>query len=1428
MAQRPATHLFRRPAGSGAWCRVVAFSCSLALTLVGIIAVSPSLAVAQTTTLSGTTTGTVSVDASTGTPSIVGNSVLTGTATFTYTGGAAAIGAVGTMTSNLSGTGALRFNSPATLVIAGTNTYAGGTSVTDGGLIEVTTGGSISHASSDLRVGVDGGAGSMTLSGGSVAIRAASIGSGQDVTSFLTVSSGTLTGSGALTVASTGANSVFQLDGGSVSSLSSTIGTGVSDIGNQDRSSGSALINGGTWTTTNGLVLGTAGGIGALTLAGGAVNSGSGTIGVEAGSNGTAVVSAGTWTNSGNLTVGGDGTGSLTIRNSGTVIVGGTLSLGDGGSIDLSSGGTLQIGNGGNAGEFDSNLANEGTLVFDRTGEYEHSSTISGGGVVVKEGSGTLTLSAGNSYTGGTSINDGVLVLGNAGAIGPDGTISFGGGTLRFTVDNLNDYSNRFNSSGNQQFKLDTNGENVTLASVIAGAGSSLVKSGEGTLSLEADNTYTGTTTVTEHTLRIAGSIAGDLVVQNNARVQFDRSGDTTYSGQISGTGDIVKLNANTLTLGGTNTYTGVTRIQSGTLEVGSSGALGSSGTISFEGGALRYSSANATDYSARFSTAPSQDVKIDTNGRDVTFAGDLSSAGGSLEKLGSGTLTLSGNNTYNGTTTLTAGTLSLGSGSALDGGGSIAFGGGTLQFTASNTTDYSTRFSTDANQAFKIDTNGQSVTFAGDIISGGGASSLAKIGSGTLALTGNNELSGGSISLEAGALEVGSLDALGGSGPIEFSGGTLRFSFANTTDYSDRFTNSGGQDFRIDTNYEQVVFSTALDGGNTLTKLGGGSLTLAADNTYTGTTTVSDGVLRIGDGTTFGSVAGDIVTNATVAFDRSDSVLYSGTISGSGGIVMEGSGTLILGGTNTYTGGTMLQGGVVSLASSGAIGASGPIEFNGGTLQYTGANTDDYSGRIVSVNSRPISIDTNGESVTYLTGLTGAGTTLEKLGAGTLTLSGSSSYDGGTTVGGGTLEVSASGVINHAGADLVVGGVDNGTLLVDGGQVSVLDANLGDVATTGTVRVEGGSFSSAGTVRIGNGSDAIGAFEVAGGTVTTAATVIGESGGTGSATVSGGTWTNSGNLDVNNGAPGTLTISGGTLAVGGTLTELSPNSIELQNGGELRIGTGGTGGSLDADLNFAGSLVFNRASASTYGRTLEGTGTLTKQGSGTLTLSAAGTYSYSGPTTVSAGGLVIDGTLDYSSVTVASGGLLGGAGSVANQVTVASGGVIDPGAAGDPGVLTIGTLTLQDGSRASFGILGDGNLAGTAGTDYDQLNVTGALTLSGTLRLDFSNPAAFAAGQEFELFNLVSLSGSPVSHFSEVIAAGTGVYTGLTFTRTADLWTSTLTAAGQSLRFSETTGKLVVVAVVPEPSTWGMLLAGGAAVVLVRGRRRFQKTLGM
>ena len=1422
--ERPSTErLIRRPAE---WARHGV----AALLLGAIVAAVASPAIAQTTTLSGTTTGNVSIAASSGTPLIDGNSVLTGTANFFYAG-AGSISAIGTMTSNLSGTGALRFSSPATLVIAGTNTYAGGTSVTDGGLIEVTTGGSISHSSSDLRVGVDGGPGSMTLSGGSVAIRDAAIGSGQDVTSFLTVDSGTWTGSGALTVASAGATSVFQLDGGSVRSLSSTIGTGVSDIGNRDKSNGSALINGGTWTTTNGLVLGTAGGIGRLTLAGGAVNSGSGVIGNDLGSTGSANVTGGTWTNSGDFTVGSAGTGTLSMSGMGTVVVGGTLSRGTNGTISLSSGGTLQIGVGGNSGVLGNDLTTEGTLVFNRTGTSSHTHVIDGSGSVVKQGSGTVILAAANGWSGGTALNGGALELGNAAALGSTGTISFGGGALRFTADNTVDYSPRFNASGGQSFQLDTNNQTVTLGSDIAGSGSTLEKLGAGTLILAEDNTFSGATTVTSGTLQFGaggntGAIAGNLV--NNAAVVFNRSSDLDSSGAISGSGTLEMGGSGTLTLSGNNSYTGATTLSSGALSLGSTTALGATSSIAFAGGALQFTAANHADPSATFSTANGQAYKLDTNGESVTLAANLVSSGGSLEKLGAGTLTLSGNNTFTAGTTLSAGTLSLDSGGALGtptnaAGGTISFAGGTLQYSGNNQSDYSARFSTVAGQAMSIDTNGQSVTFATNLASSG--ATLAKLGSGTLALTANNQLGGG-VSLQGGVLQLGSAGAIGSSGAIEFHGGTLQFTAANTADVSGRISGASGQAFRIDTNGQAVIFASALGGtGNTFTKLGSGTLTLSADNGYDGVTTVSAGTLRLGDGNAAGMVGGDIVNNAALVFDRADAPSYAGTISGSGSVALEGAGTLTLTGANTYTGGTRINAGTLALGSSGAIGSSGTISFGTGVLQYTGANQTDYSGRISTAGGESIRIDTNGEAVEFETGLAGAGSTLEKLGANTLTLSAASTYSGGTIVSGGTLDVASSGSIAHASAELVVGTTaGDGTLVVDGGGISVGDVTLGrDLASNGTVTINSGVFDAFGMLLVGSGDSATGTFTVAGGTVTTGSATIGPGNGVGTATVSGGSWTNSGNLAVGN---GTVTISSGTVTVGGTLSESASGSINLQSGGELRIGTGGAGGVLQADLNFAGSLVFKSSGNPTYGGTLAGTGTLTQEGSGTLTLSSVGTYSYSGLTTVSAGGLVVDGALDSSAIVVAAGGSLGGNGTVAQAVTVASGGAIAPGLSGSPALLTVGSLDLQSGSEAAFGIVGNGSLAGTAGIDYDALKISGAVALATnvTVRLDFATTTPFANGQVFQLFAFEG--GSPVGHFSSVIASGIGAYAGVTFYRAGnDEWLSTFGTSEQFLRFDERTGSLVVV---PEPSTWGLLLAGSTAAAGWGLRRRRQKMLGM
>ncbi|NDD15218.1 MAG: hypothetical protein EB072_21940, partial [Betaproteobacteria bacterium] len=106
------------------------------------------------------------------------------------------------------------------------------------------------------------------------------------------------------------------------------------------------------------------------------------------------------------------------------------------------------------------------------------------------------------------------------------------------------------------------------------------------------------------------------------------------------------------VTLTGNNSYSGGTTLKGGSLKLGSANAIGTAGDITFSGGTLQYSASNQTDYSARFSNASSQLYRIDTNSQNVTFASALTSSGGSLTKSGSGTLTLSGNNSYSGGTT--------------------------------------------------------------------------------------------------------------------------------------------------------------------------------------------------------------------------------------------------------------------------------------------------------------------------------------------------------------------------------------------------------------------------------------------------------------------------------------------------------------------------------------------------------------------------------------------------------------------------------------------------------------------------------------------------------------------------------------------------------------------------------------------------------
>jgi fibronectin-binding autotransporter adhesin len=249
-----------------------------------------------------------------------------------------------------------------------------------------------------------------------------------------------------------------------------------------------------------------------------------------------------------------------------------------------------------------------------------------------------------------------------------------------------------------------------------------------------------------------------------------------------------------------------------------------------------------------------------------VTFGGVISGTG-SLVQLGSGTLTLTGNNTYSGGTTVGAGTLQLGN-------------GGTSGSITGNVTD---------NGTLAFDRS-DAVTFAGVIAGAGG---VTQIGTGTTILTGTNTYSGGTI-ITVGTLEAGSASAL--SQNSEFTvNSILDLHGFNSTIASLSGTgavlNNGATAaaLAVGNNNASTTFSGVLQDGTSalqLTKSGTGTLTLTGANTYSGGTTISAGTLQIGNGGTTGSITGNVTDNGTLAFDRSDSVTFGEVISGVGTLV--------------------------------------------------------------------------------------------------------------------------------------------------------------------------------------------------------------------------------------------------------------------------------------------------------------------------------------------------------------------------------------------------------------------------------------------------------------------------------------------------------------------------------------------------------------
>jgi outer membrane autotransporter protein len=575
-----------------------------------------------------------------------------------------------------------------------------------------------------------------------------------------------------------------------------------------------------------------------------------------------------------------------------------------------------------------------------------------------------------------------------------------------------------------------------------------VIQNGTGTLTLSQTNFYTGATTINAGTLALVGGIiANSSVVTVNGGATFDISnnggfvaistlagsgtvqlggnglaifnGSTEFSGAINGSAGL-EIEAGTQTLSGVNGYTNATQIDTGaTLALKGNGSIASSAFVGF---------------APLFAGAATLDISQTNSGTSVGVLFDIGGVG--VISLGSKTLTITNGGTFNGV--------------IADGG--IAGGSGGGLTVAGN----------------ELDLGGVN-TYTGPTTIAGGAI-LALLSPGSIAASSGVNLVGAGASFDISGSGTGQTikDLAGVAGSTVALG-----SFALTVGSANS------------TSFAGVIADGGLSGGvgGSLIKTGTGTLTLTGANTYTGGTTINAGLINFSALANFGTgmitlnggglqwaagtttdISSRLVLGAAGAiFDtNSNNVTFASPLSGSGGITKAGNGILTLGAANTYSGGTTVTGGLINFTSAGNFG-SGQVTLNGGGLQWAAGNTLDISSKLAPLGAGGGILDTNGNNITFATGLTGSGS-LAKQGLGTLNLTGNNTYTGPTAVTAGTLAVNGSLTSNvTVGAAGTLGGngtitglVINNGIIAPGNSIGTLNINGSFVqAAGGTYQVE-------------------------------------------------------------------------------------------------------------------------------------------------------------------------------------------------------------------------------------------------------------------------------------------------------------------------------------------------------------------------------------
>ncbi|MBE1529555.1 fibronectin-binding autotransporter adhesin [Sphingopyxis sp. OAS728] len=1065
------------------------------------------------------------------------------------------------------------------------------------------------------------------------------------------------------------------------------------------------------------------------------------------------------------------GTGSLRQTGAGTTVLTGTNSYTGGTTIDA---GTLQLGNGGTTGSIVGDIVDNGLLVFNRSDLVNFNGLISGSGAVRQFGSGTTVLSGINSYAGGTSILGGTLqVSADANLGAATGGLAFSGGTLRTTASFAS--ARNTNLTGGGTLLTDA-GTNFALGGLISGAGS-LGKTGTGILTLSGNNSYAGATNVNAGTLRINGdqsAATGLVTVASGATL----GGSGTIGGSVNVlNGGILApgnspgtLNINgdlSLTAGSVlNFEFGQADVAGGPLNdlINVGGNLTLDGTINvnvstggnFGGGLYRvfnYAGSLTDNGLALGSMPPGSNVTVQT------------SVAGQVNLINSDGLSLSfwdgaGGPKFNNVVNGGNGSWHLGGAdnnwTGADGAVNAAYADGTFAIFAG------------APGTVTVDNSGGAVTAAGMqfatggyLVGGGpitlvdpdaiirvgdgtaagagyvatinanltGASRLVKTDAGTLALNGTNSYTGGTA-INGGLLQITSDVNLGdAAGDISFDGGTLQVIAPIVTNRDIDFTGSGTIDVATAFNAgTTLTLAGDTSGAGALTKTGIGMLIITGDAAHTGLTTIAQGGMRIGDGATSGSIAGDIALDAgtAVSFDRSDSHSYGGAFSGSGSVSVDG-GILTLTGNSNFGGNITAQpDSELRINAGNTVATTGTVTAQGSVLAVSGIGstliTTRVNGVVTSANGATINV-TNGGVIRTTSGIGMQLRTLTGTGSADLNISGAGSL---VDLGGGHLQA-ATGTASRSTITISNGGS------LRSGQLAVIGSLSGNTTPSiVTITGAGSNWTGSGIFIMRNGQFSV----LDGGAASFATASIGTVAQGANALVSGtgSSFATTGLLSVGTTTGnGILTIADGAQVTGGTgisIAEDAGTSGTINIGG-VEGGAAAAAGFLNGGITFgpgAGELNFNHTGTDHgFANAISGAGTI-KHAAGTTRLTGDSS-AYTGTTSVAGGTLLVDGILGdaVSLVNVATGGTLGGTGTIGGNFALLDGNLNPGDIGGIPGQLTIaGNLSLAPAATLNVDF-GQANVVG--GALNDLIEVGGDLTLDGTLNVSVTSGGSFDPG---------------------------------------------------------------------------------------------------